>query len=245
MKQLFIVTFLSLALNSQAASYLCQRDLSFAENYYQIDIGRDYSAFCSYQKNGRGYDLIESGTGEQVERDVTRGVKVDFYTEKRVITMYVPNKEVEEFTARAAYPGASDFGPLVPASGTTFINLICKKDENIKPCEAYEFSQPENTPKNFEALKANLQDVQIFSWGAPTFTLVSPDLEDHVVVTNILYSYKIYKQNGVASFIDMWNGLYYIRESLLKKGWTLVPVYSNEKGINLFTKSILPKNNQQ
>lgn len=242
MKNLFCILFLSFSLTSQAATYLCQRDYSLTNDFYQIDIQRDASAFCSYQKNNQHYDLVESGIGDQVER-IENGVKVNFFTEKRVISIILPNREVDEFSARAAYPGASEFGPLVPTSGTTFVNFFCKKEINIKPCDAYEFVQPINTPKNFTALKTNLQDVQLFSWGAPTFTLVSPDLEDHVVISKILYSYKVYKQNAMASFLDLWTGAYYIQENYLKKGWTLVPLYSNEKGKKVFEENIRFKEN--
>ncbi len=233
---LFLALFAFFAMNSQAATYLCQRENSFVGDFFQVEVSKDSSAFCSYKKNGRGFDLLESGGGEQIDRN-NDGVLVDFYTPYRTVTMQLPLHEVYSFRTRMIFGGTSNFGPLIPAGNSTAVNLVCTKSDVFqRDCDSYHFAQPENTPANFQSLKTNLADIQLFTWTAifPTFTLVSPDLKDHIVVARVMMSYKIYFQDNHVEFFDIISAVNFVKTNYLKKNWSLVDIYSNEEGKSYF-----------
>lgn len=236
----FLLTFLvSLTTSAPAQTYFC----SFSDQkmgVLQIDIDQKNIKICQYQKqNNQEWKKMESGQGHYTGQyfDNNRYETMNSYnvlTLKRDVQLRMAKNFVEGSQISITWSTPSKFGPLISSGYASVTSAHCFIKQDAKACEADKFEQPTNTPIHFEKLKRILETNERDWWGdQPTFTLVSPNLEEFEVYH--LITDKVIEACSFGCVSSKKEEIIQKRiKPRLKLGWTLVPVYSNENGIELF-----------
>lgn len=241
MKRAITLLLLAVASNLSAKSFYC----SFTDEkmgVLQIDLDQKEVKICQYQQTSKKeWKQIESGHGEFTKEffdnssyETKLGYKVT--TLKREVRFSMPKQFKDGAKINISWSMASEFGPLVSSGHSSGISAYCFYKAEAKPCVADRFIQPKNTPKNFEKLKQILETNEKDWWGErPTFTLVSPNLEEFEVFN--LITEQVIEACSFGCIASKKEEIIKNRiKPKLKLGWSLVPVYSNENGIELFKR---------
>ena len=241
MKSAIFLTLALLANVSMAKTFICSSEVV---GVIQFDFNGAEVKACVFKQNAKkGWDKVESGVSTESHKyfnnqDYTNHTSINFITEKRDFQIDLPNDFKDQSKIGLNWSSDSSFGPYINSGTASGTSAICFEKENVNPCDAKLFQNPKNTPKDFRMLKIILDENAKDLWGDyPTFTLVSPDLNDFVVFNKFL--------NGSATITYSSGGSTgYSEKELfkdeilpkLKAKWTLVPVYSNEIGVKYFNQ---------
>lgn len=225
--------------SAQAKTYFC----SFADEkmgVLQIDIENTQTRLCNFQQQkNKTWVKVESGHGNFTNEYFDNNkyetmLAYEILTLKRDIRFSMPKNFKDGTKISVTLSLASKFGPLINSGYATGTSAICFYKTDAKPCDADLFKQPKNTPKNFEKLKRILETNERDWWGdRPTFTLVSPDLEDFEVFT--LFNEQTIEACSFGCVSSKKDEI--IQKRILpklKSGWKIVAIYSNELGIEFF-----------
>lgn len=241
MKLILTILVLAITTAAQAKSFYC----AFSDEsmgVLQIDLVKENVQLCQFTKEKNNqWKKIESGSGKYSHEyfdNSSYQIKLSYkvFTMKREINFSMPKNFEDGAKINISWDMASKFGPFISSGHSRGTSAICFYKADSEPCMAESFTQPKNTPKDFKKLKLILEKNERDWWGdRPTFTLVSPDLEDFTVFTQIT-------DQGIeaCSFGCVSASKEQIIQSkifpLIKQGWTIVPVYSNEEGTKFFKR---------
>lgn len=241
MKLILAILVLTITAKLQAKSFYC----AFSDEsmgVLQIDIVEKNVKLCQFIREKEDqWKKVESGTGKYSHdffdnSSYQTKMSYKIITTKREVNFSMPKNFKDGTKINISWDMASNFGPLISSGHTRGTSAICFYKPEALPCAAESFTQPKNTPKDFQKLKIILEKNERDWWGdRTTFTLVSPDLEDFTVFTQIT-------DQGIeaCSFGCVSANKEQIIQNkilpMLKEGWTMVPVYSNEEGIKFFKR---------
>lgn len=237
MKHTILVTLtaLSLSLGLQAKTYVCNEDSnSTVGGIYQIEIGKTESKIAHFRQLDNGkWKKFESGYLNK-----QNGTSLEFITPDRMIRVNLDQASDNGFfKASLQLEDNSGFGPYI-SSSVLHTAAECTVKE-VPTFEADRFVQPANMPLDSEKflrlMEAVYKDEMDGYADVPAFTLVSPDRTDYIIV--------YFWMSGSAGVRDIhWGGISSSKERIineevlpkLKKGWTMLPVYSNKEGVKIF-----------
>lgn len=222
---------------SFAQSFLCSSDQL---GVIQLELNQtSESRICQFQKNNQGqWDKMKSGIGhftksyfDQQKNEYRQGYS--FTTLRNSITVSIPEDKTDEVKISIYSTMDSSFGPMINTGYANQTSAICYQRNDIAPCQADRFLEPKDMPKNEQAMKKCVEDSERDFWGkAPTFTLVSPDQNDFIVVTAMTKkAMRSCSFGTISASNELITSTYVLPK--LQNGWKVLDVYSNFSGMQL------------
>lgn len=226
-----------------AQSFLCS---SHRVGLLQIDLDQaGESRICQFVQDEFGkWNKGLSGYSTKTTRyfdkqNFNYRIGLEFITKKNQIRLSLPERVKEGDKANITWAHQTEFGPLINTGYADADSALCFERNDIAPCEVDRFVESTNMPadsKEAQRLRNCAEESERDFWGqAPTFSLVSADRSEFMVVTAI--NEKVMRKCSFGTLSSSTAAIVeeYVIPSL-SKGWKVVDTYTNKAGRALLKK---------